>query len=346
MMGRSPRAKRIFVARLPRRALAFAFGCVAALLVAEIGVRALAIDIGMAELLMFYQDVDSKAHVPDPDPRLFFRLKPGAVIERGNPRRRVTINRHGARGTEYTDIKPPGVFRIVAVGGSNVYGVRLDDTQTWPARLEERLNAGEPGRYEVWNFGTAAYGSESMAVVAHEALGKYSPDLIIFAMSNVTGPTMLPGTRLAPYVERDPTIMTRLLNVLGEIPGERKPTPATLRAAGAVRIYRLALLTRLLVAGKGWGVDPTHEANGVREYKRLLEAARDRARVVLFFCPGADPLQFRRYRSAADIPEFVLTAGGKPAEYLDLHPPAYVMTWYAEHLAAWLRDNGHLEPLP
>ncbi|MBZ0271521.1 SGNH/GDSL hydrolase family protein [bacterium] len=344
MILREVRVQRLFWFRLPRRLLAMVFGFALGVVAAEIAVRLFALDIRVAETLMYYQDVDKSVHMADPDPRLFFRLKPGAVYEHEVPKYRVTVNRHGARGTEYTAVKPPGVFRIAALGGSNVYGAQLDDNETWPARLDQRLNADEPGRFEVWNFGISAYNQEQMGVLGREVLDRFEPDLVIFAPSNANGNAMLPGTDLGPYIERDPEIMTRLIRAFGRIDGYRYPTPRQMRLMERIRLYRLAIFGFTRFHDRGWDDDPLHQINGVKEYDRLVRAARGRARLVLFFCPAAHRHLFTDYLHHPDIPVYDLSADDMPDEYRNIHPPDYVMVWYAEHVATWLRDQGLLAP--
>ena len=50
-------------------------------------------------------------------------------------------NEHGVRGPSISKQKPPGVFRVVCLGGSSTYGhTPTSDAATWPARLEAYLN--------------------------------------------------------------------------------------------------------------------------------------------------------------------------------------------------------------
>ena len=51
----------------------------------------------------------------------------------------VTIDSLGFRGAEFTRAKPVNQLRVVMLGDSYVYGDFVDDNQTLPAQLEERL---------------------------------------------------------------------------------------------------------------------------------------------------------------------------------------------------------------
>ena len=51
----------------------------------------------------------------------------------------VTIDSLGFRGAEFTRAKPVNQLRVVMLGDSYVYGDFVDDNQTFPAQLEQRL---------------------------------------------------------------------------------------------------------------------------------------------------------------------------------------------------------------
>src|SRR6202043_2312756 len=67
----------------------------------------------------------------------------------------VTNNSLGFRSPERTFAKPPGVRRVITLGGSTTWDGPTND-QTWPAILERELNqeyAGTGHRVEVINMG-------------------------------------------------------------------------------------------------------------------------------------------------------------------------------------------------
>lgn len=85
----------------------------------------------------------------------------------------ISHNELGFRG------KPPDPshrrIRIVAIGGSTTYGVKVNDDETWPAALEGEL--GE--RYEVLNLGVPAHGTtEHLAMLAFH-VKELQPDIIV-----------------------------------------------------------------------------------------------------------------------------------------------------------------------
>jgi hypothetical protein len=87
------------------------------------------------------------------------------------------LNAMGFRGPDLPFEKPPGVKRIVCLGGSTTFDGFTDDT-TWPARLEARLRARGVG-VEVVNLGVDMAASPT-SLVNLEFVGlEYRPDLVI-----------------------------------------------------------------------------------------------------------------------------------------------------------------------
>lgn len=87
----------------------------------------------------------------------------------------------GTRGPDQTYEKPPGVIRIVTLGGSTTFCVYAsEDSKTWPAQLEAVLNERlAPQRFDVVNYGAAGYNSaDSLATFALRAIDR-DPDIVI-----------------------------------------------------------------------------------------------------------------------------------------------------------------------
>lgn len=93
------------------------------------------------------------------DPPGRYRLAPGyrgSIFNRVEYSNEIRINEHGLRGPE-VGASLPGGTRILAIGDSFVFGVGVEDDQTFIARLAERLT--EPGRpVEALNGGIPAFG--------------------------------------------------------------------------------------------------------------------------------------------------------------------------------------------
>jgi hypothetical protein len=89
--------------------------------------------------------------------------------------RPVHENHAGFRGREFTNAKPPGVYRIAIVGDSFTYGngVRQED------RYSDLLQAELPAHMEVLNFGTAGANTPEHLVTVSHLLQDVHPDFIL-----------------------------------------------------------------------------------------------------------------------------------------------------------------------
>jgi hypothetical protein len=328
------------LARTLRALAVFLAATIVALTLGETLIRATDVDWRYAKRLLYYQGHDVRSHVAVPDGDVHYRLRPGVVEYNGY---RVEVNSLGYRGPERPMEKPPGVYRVLCVGGSNVYGGSNNNADTWPTRLENHLNRGGGGRFEVWNAGTCAYVGVQMIASAQEALRTIRPDLILIALSNVGFPPFLKGSPVEPYFERDPTLWLR------EIPASyfRRPRWPALETKAwlvqHVRVYRAALLGIMAATGDDRGRVPEHEEDAnVAAVRDFVQRHRGDVRIAIFVCPGCqrEMLLTERYYRGLDVPVFVLSAEGRPAEYRDIHPPVYVHEWYGEKLARWLEHEG------
>lgn len=115
-----------------------------------------------------------------PHPYLAYALKPSWSTEPGSTQQ-ASHNSLGFRGRETTREKPPGVFRIVTLGGSSVYGQsESKDEAVWSARLEEILRVERPGaRIEVINAGAPGYSSFEMLVQLEMRVVDLAPDVVV-----------------------------------------------------------------------------------------------------------------------------------------------------------------------
>jgi len=107
-------------------------------------------------------------------------LSPGQrVLDRRDPRlpHRVTTNSLGYRGREIAALKEPGELRILFTGDSFVYGDFVNDDQTLPARLEQRLN-GRCANVRVVNAGLGDATIVEEAQLIDRGL-RLSPDLVV-----------------------------------------------------------------------------------------------------------------------------------------------------------------------
>jgi hypothetical protein len=86
------------------------------------------------------------------------------------------------RDFEYLPEKPPGVFRIVALGDSFTEGQGVDFDDIWPKRLERYLNEyrGEKGvRYEVLDLALSGTSTPHQLRILREVGLRHRPDLVV-----------------------------------------------------------------------------------------------------------------------------------------------------------------------
>ncbi len=172
----------------PKRKLSLGKGLSIALLLTVVGLElgARVIDRLQGRSANTYAPVDPLDSFYEPHPFLGFTLKPGSFREppaSAAPGEGYSfhINSLGFRGKEITKAKPPGVYRILCVGGSTTYGTGATrDEKTYPAQLERLLNASGDGRkFEVVNCGTVGYGTAENLINLELRLLDLRPDAVI-----------------------------------------------------------------------------------------------------------------------------------------------------------------------
>ena len=140
---------------------------------------------------------DASFFLPPPDPNLVmtethpfmgYALRPGSANEDPERVYRYRINSLGMRGPEMTVEKPPGVYRILCLGGSTTYGTgATENARTYPARLEHHLNQMAPAglRYEVGNCGATGYTTVENLINLELRLVELDPDaILVYAAAN------------------------------------------------------------------------------------------------------------------------------------------------------------------
>lgn len=155
-----------------KKLAAFAAGLLAGLMVVEAGLR-----IVQYSRMEFYE----------PDKLLGYRLIPGVSgAYRKEGRSSVVINSRGFRDEERPVEKPDGVYRIAVIGDSYVEALQVERLEMFTALAEQKLTGcAEFGgrRAEVLSFGVSGYGTAQELIVLREHVLKYSPDLVILAVT-------------------------------------------------------------------------------------------------------------------------------------------------------------------
>ena len=289
--------------------------------------------------LLYYQAAELSAYEAVLDPVLFFRLKPHGVVDHG----RVRINGLGFRGPERTAEKPHGAFRVICLGGSNTYGLGLADDETWPAQLERELHERFVGDHEVWNGGACAYVGSQIARLGEETLAKYRPDLLVIGLSHPGAPAFLDQAPIEPYFEKFPQLWLRLFYLDAPLLARGLDPADKLRRLQHERVYRFYYAEWMKLKKTPWLTNPGFESENRAAIAALLEhCAARRVGVCFFISPTTDRDWAQNYYAPKRTPAVLLDAAGLPEEYGNVHPPAYVATWYAQELAGFLFDRGLL----
>lgn len=140
---------------------------------AQIGLG-LGLGLVLTEVAFATRDQGAFPHVNFyvPDAELGARLEPGSTMAfrlGDNPLTHISVNRHGYRGPEWPDAAAER-DELLIVGDSQVFGLGVDDDQTFSAVLAEQLdrtvlNAGVP------TYGPPEYFATTQALLAERPIG-------------------------------------------------------------------------------------------------------------------------------------------------------------------------------
>lgn len=93
------------------------------------------------------------------------------------------INSRGYRGDEVLQEKPPGTFRVLALGDSVVFGQGVSFAETMTERIRLALSDALPGRtVEVINTAVTAYNVYQYDVISGREGAALSPDLVLIGL--------------------------------------------------------------------------------------------------------------------------------------------------------------------
>lgn len=150
-------------------------------------------------------------------PTRLYELRPGVDEIVGRQRVRIRINAAGFRDDrEYAVPKPDGVRRVLVIGDSYTFAGKVPLEQTYPKRLELRLNAGAAdSRHEVLNLAVPGYNSRQQRLNLEERGLAFEPDLVIvaFVLNDA-----VPAAQLVPLNARVPLATRRWLKRSALVP--------------------------------------------------------------------------------------------------------------------------------
>ncbi len=112
------------------------------------------------------------------DKLLGWRLKPNAA---SNPDAPVRVNRHGLRGPDREYRKREGVTRILFLGDSIPYGLRLPYDDTFPRRVEILMNQERDRPVECINAGIPGYSTWQEYQFFENEAYRYNPDIVVLS---------------------------------------------------------------------------------------------------------------------------------------------------------------------
>jgi hypothetical protein len=144
------------------------------------------VGVAVAELVLQRVVGGRYARTYQTDPRLLYRLVPGAVSEyrrspgNGGDRIEVRINTAGFRGEELAE--DPRAVRVAVYGDSFIQAVFSTQPNTFAARLERRLAERLGPAVEVVNAGVAGYGPDQILRKMEDELPRLRPDVALVAI--------------------------------------------------------------------------------------------------------------------------------------------------------------------
>jgi lysophospholipase L1-like esterase len=110
------------------------------------------------------------------DRELFWKMRPDSNVIFGHTM--VRTNHHGFRG----DDPVPGRRVVLCLGDSIPFGWGVDQTESFPAQLQARLNAAtKSGRpWAVINAAVPSYSSFQCRLVAERLVPRWKPEVVVF----------------------------------------------------------------------------------------------------------------------------------------------------------------------
>jgi lysophospholipase L1-like esterase len=95
----------------------------------------------------------------------------------------VTTNSFGFRGSEPAFPKPPGRFRVVAVGDSVTFGFGVDDRDTFCAQTEQLLRSKKPDiDLDVVNIAVPGYDTRQEVALLGRYIARLEPNLVLVGL--------------------------------------------------------------------------------------------------------------------------------------------------------------------
>jgi hypothetical protein len=242
---------------LAARLLLIVLGVLLPLGLAEAGLR-----VAGAVLPGDYQTVSfAEAH-----PEFGRRNRPGAGWKKTSEFTSwIEVNSKGLRGAEIDYPKPPGEYRILVTGDSFTFAEQVNQDETFTQRLEDRLNAEQPGlNYRVLNAGSNGWATANELVYLAKEGVKFKPDVVVvaFYLGNDVGDNY---SRIATtQIAKDADLALRGAD---SFDGPRR----ILRKSEVYTVFESGVLAKL----PWWGDNGGSTSSSDRRAPRTLEEAQE-----------------------------------------------------------------------
>lgn len=141
------------------------------------------------------------------DAQLHWKLRPS--VETEFLQTTVRTDRYGFRG----DVPVSGRRVVLCLGDSTVFGYRVEQADSFPARLQFRLNGRNPSGsgWNVVNAGVPGYSSFQVRLLAEKLVPRWKPDVIVVCVGNNEA---CPVARSDRQVAADRALTSRLVSLL------------------------------------------------------------------------------------------------------------------------------------
>lgn len=139
----------------------------------------------LAEIVLSFAGFGN-VEIYEPDPLLYWRLKPNQQCFTKVNHEPVRVNSHGTRGAEFQVPKPPGTYRVLMLGDSRTFGWGLKEEDTYAGLVEAGLREAAGGKtVEVINAGVNAWSYSQMRVFLRERALAWEPDAVVLGGANL-----------------------------------------------------------------------------------------------------------------------------------------------------------------
>jgi hypothetical protein len=319
---------------------------------AEIATRSTGLHTRLMAASLFYVRGGSIAqHRTSDDAFLHYELNPSSHSRFGNADGStftVNVDALGARYPTHARAKPPGAFRILAFGGSTLFGANVDDEETMAAAMERRLNRSAAPtsnpRFEVWNFGTSAYNLAQAAHLARKHLADLDPDLIWVQLHN-----RFPRPFYSASEGEEEAVFRALAERDEPMLNENFPPPEWMpETLHAVALRRSAFYQAIMgLYRHRYRPQTVADALAAREAAALVREAAERHVDVAFVAIPTERGAFNGDNAVYEgLPQrnFIdLYRPGREAAFYEVHPPPRVLDEYAGLL---IEELGRRDLIP